>query len=182
MKRYFMDTEFLENGVTIRPISIGIVSDDGREFYAEFRDVEPREIIGHPWLFHNVAPHLDYWNPISPAITLNSYHRLPDKDEIAWKIKEFLGDDRCEIWCYFGDYDWVLFAQLFGRMVDMPHNLGFQALDLMQLMKLCGLRKGDVPKQSGNQHNALDDARWNRDVFNWIHDNYEIEVKRKNGQ
>lgn len=36
--KYFLDTEFIEDGVTIDLISIGIVSDDGREFYACNRD------------------------------------------------------------------------------------------------------------------------------------------------
>ncbi len=33
MTRYFYDCEFLENGNTIELISIGIVADDGREYY-----------------------------------------------------------------------------------------------------------------------------------------------------
>ena len=32
--RYFYDTEFLEDGETIDLISIGIVAEDGREYYA----------------------------------------------------------------------------------------------------------------------------------------------------
>ena len=32
--RYFYDTEFIENGRTIELISIGVVAEDGREFYA----------------------------------------------------------------------------------------------------------------------------------------------------
>ena len=38
--RYFYDTEFIEDGVTIELVSIGIVAEDGREYYAvstEFR-------------------------------------------------------------------------------------------------------------------------------------------------
>ena len=32
--RYFIDTEFMEDGHTIELISIGICCEDGREFYA----------------------------------------------------------------------------------------------------------------------------------------------------
>src|SRR4051812_11038169 len=32
--KYFYDTEFLEDGQTIELISIGIVAEDGREYYA----------------------------------------------------------------------------------------------------------------------------------------------------
>ena len=34
MARFFIDTEFVEDGKTIDLISIGIVCEDGREFYA----------------------------------------------------------------------------------------------------------------------------------------------------
>ena len=32
--KYFLDTEFIEDGKTIDLISIGIVAEDGREYYA----------------------------------------------------------------------------------------------------------------------------------------------------
>jgi len=32
--RFFYDTEFIDNGRTIELISIGVVSEDGREYYA----------------------------------------------------------------------------------------------------------------------------------------------------
>ena len=32
--RYYLDTEFIEDGKTIDLISIGLVSEDGREYYA----------------------------------------------------------------------------------------------------------------------------------------------------
>lgn len=42
MKRYFYDTEFIEDGKTIDLISIGVVCEDGREFYAESQEAESR--------------------------------------------------------------------------------------------------------------------------------------------
>lgn len=38
--KYFFDTEFIEDGKTIELLSIGIVSEDGREFYAESLDAD----------------------------------------------------------------------------------------------------------------------------------------------
>ena len=32
--KYFYDTEFIEDGSTIELISIGVVAEDGREYYA----------------------------------------------------------------------------------------------------------------------------------------------------
>ena len=38
--KYFLDTEFIEDGKTIDLISIGIVSEDGRELYCENSDCD----------------------------------------------------------------------------------------------------------------------------------------------
>mgnify|MGYP007132577418 CR=1 FL=1 len=39
--RYFLDTEFQEDGETIRLISLALVADDGREFYAQAAEYDP---------------------------------------------------------------------------------------------------------------------------------------------
>src|SRR5690242_17783704 len=39
--RYFYDTEFIEDGNTIELVSIGVVAEDGREFYAVSTEFDP---------------------------------------------------------------------------------------------------------------------------------------------
>ncbi len=39
--RYFYDTEFIEDGETIELVSIGIVGEDGSEYYAVSTDFNP---------------------------------------------------------------------------------------------------------------------------------------------
>ena len=39
--RYFYDTEFIDNGRIIDLISIGVVAEDGREFYAVSTEFDP---------------------------------------------------------------------------------------------------------------------------------------------
>lgn len=39
--RYFYDTEFIEDGHTIELISIGVVAEDGREYYAVSTEFDP---------------------------------------------------------------------------------------------------------------------------------------------
>jgi hypothetical protein len=66
VRRYFYDFEFLEDGRTIDPISVGVVCDDGRQFYAVFEEIGSNDgrrqlydrIRRHPWLMANVIPHL----------------------------------------------------------------------------------------------------------------------------
>jgi hypothetical protein len=52
------DTEFLEDGETIELISIGMVAEDGYEYYAVNRDMPERRIRRHPWLMENVVPNV----------------------------------------------------------------------------------------------------------------------------
>ena len=56
--KYFYDTEFLEDGKTIDLISIGIVAEDGCEYYAVNVDADWERIFGNTWLMRNVWPHL----------------------------------------------------------------------------------------------------------------------------
>ena len=54
--RFWFDTEFIEDGRTIDLMSIGIVAEDGREFYAESNECD---LSGaSPWVKENVIPHL----------------------------------------------------------------------------------------------------------------------------
>lgn len=80
--------------------------------------------------------------------TMDSFFEAPFTDEHS-----FYG--------YFSDYDWVVFCQLFGRMIDLPHGFPMYCLDLKQEMKR--LEAPDTIKpNNGNEHNALADARWNK--------------------
>ncbi|TDP29887.1 3'-5' exoribonuclease [Nocardia ignorata] len=58
MTLYAYDTEFLEDGRTIELISIGIVCEDGREYYAVNSDMPLNQIKANDWLVRNVLPSL----------------------------------------------------------------------------------------------------------------------------
>jgi hypothetical protein len=161
----FFDTEFLEDGSTIMPISIGMVAADGRELYLEFAFDEERVLkYPDPWVATNVLPHLRF----APS------ERLPAED-VRYHVEAFLragetlhehrGDLRIttpEIWAYFASYDWIVLAQLWGRMVDLPTWMPYHPMDLQQWWVQMGRPKIKPPKPV-NAHDALADARWNRD-------------------
>ena len=46
--RYFYDCEFIEDGTTIELVSVGIVAEDGREFYAVSTDFDAS--AAGPWV------------------------------------------------------------------------------------------------------------------------------------
>ena len=138
----WFDTEFIEDGRTIQPISIGMVREDGAEYYAEFAFDEK---AASAWVVDNVLPHLE-GNPKS-------------REAIAQEIAEFAGDAP-EFWAYYADYDWVLLCQIYGPMIALPKGWPMYCRDLKQLADQLEVR---FPAQVSAEHHALADARWVRD-------------------
>lgn len=154
IKRYFFDTEFDEDGRTIDLISIGVVCEDGREFYAVSSEFDPAKC--NDWVKEHVLP------------------LLPPTDDVMWmtrmEIKEalldFIGQDKPEFWAYYADYDWVALCQLFGRMLDLPKGWPMYCRDIKQMAADRG--HPILPPQVGAEHNALQDARWNQQAYIYL--------------
>lgn len=176
MTTYAYDTEFLEDGKRIGLISIGIVAEDGREYYAVNSDAPWDRIKCHDWLVRNVLPSLPleidgdleeyraYQPGIHPRPTLDFVS--PDRSDtrvkphwvIANEVRDFLlaGDTLPELWADYAAYDHVALCQLWGRMVDLPEGLPMFTHDLQQMISVHSY----VPvEQEVGQHNALEDAR-----------------------
>lgn len=107
-------------------------------------------------------------------------------DKIVPKDIEFYG--------YYSDYDWVVFCWLFGYMKDLPKGFPMYCIDLKQeldrvvsnkdlsvpdglgnLVKIPNTNnKLDIVKRLSNypkqtiEHSALHDARFNRDLYNFL--------------
>jgi hypothetical protein len=171
---YCYDTEFLEDGNTIELISIGIVSDDGREYYGINSDADWDRIRKDDWLMDNVVRHLPTHSTgqvekhtgfgdkgYSWGGLLMRDVRVKPKWVIANEVREFLlaGDDP-ELWAYYAAYDHVALAQLWGRMINLPKGLPMWTHDLMQHLEQMP-EDFEKPPQDGDEHNALADARWN---------------------
>lgn len=166
--RYFIDAEFHESGYgrPIELISLGVVCDDGREFYAVASDGWYRTTVSD-WLKENVLPHLDACacNMDVPG----SVQTIGPRDEIAKMLARFIKEvpgGKPEVWGYYSDYDWVIFCQLFGRMIDLPKHLPWICFDIKQRCMALGNPK--LPKQTSMEHNALADARHNLKMFEFL--------------
>jgi hypothetical protein len=147
--RYFVDTEFIEDGKTIDLISIGIAADDGRTYYAESTECDLSR--ASQWVKENVIPHLT--------------GETKSRSTIAAEIREFLGE-KPEIWGYYCDYDWVALCQLYGTMMDLPAGWPKYCRDLKQWCDMLGNPK--LPGQTSTEHNALADARWNKEAWDFL--------------
>lgn len=180
--KYFYDLEFLEDGSTIDMISIGIVAEDGREYYAVNRDADWSRVLQHDWLRENVWPYLPTKrHPIGDQITerlelnnpLVKYRR-----DIAHEVKAFLNPDpedyrKTELWAWCGAYDHVATYQLWGPM-QAVHDTGlpFYTHDLKSIadLFLTDEQREELRAlpMTGSAHNALDDARQLRDRYEYV--------------
>lgn len=181
------DLEFLEDGRTIELISIGIVADDGRTYYAVNSDAPWELIRENDWLVRNVVPHLPVTNQPSLDTYLksspNSYPRpsiamvgpAPDvtcvkpRQVIANEVRDFIqATDNVELWADYGAYDHVALCQLWGSMVRLPPGIPMFTHDIQQEAARLGIAPEQLPRQEGGQHDALADARHNQMVRRWL--------------
>lgn len=178
--RYFFDTEFIEDGHTIDLISIGIVCEDGREFYGISADADYRKAWENPWVREHVLTQLPKqkaadWNDrdLGWSALDWSHPAVNDRKGLRDDILEFVGEMNPqqhfaapEFWAYYADYDWIVMCQLFGKMIDLPKGWPMYCRDLKQLADMLG--NPALPAQAGGEHNALEDARWNVQAFEFL--------------
>lgn len=158
--KYFLDTEFIEDGRTIDLISIAVVCEDGREFYACNLDCDLRKADN--WIEKNVMSQL-------PPFGRDEWQR---RYWIANDLYEFIEcEPNCEFWGYYPATDWVALYQLYGKLIYLPKPFPKLCFDIKQLHATTRLSDGrmttKLPKPIG-AHNALVDARWNREFYNSI--------------
>lgn len=156
--RYFLDTEFIERGrqYPIELVSIGIVSEDERELYCISSEFNPDH--ANQWVRDNVLMKLGHYR--CPPSTI---------EEIASAVQQFCDPElygKPEFWGYYADYDWVVFCQMFGSMIDLPKGWPMYCNDIKQLSKQVG--DPQLPQQGKSEHHALADARWNRMAFHYL--------------
>lgn len=181
MRRFFYDTEFIDDGKTIDLLSIGVVGEDGTEYYAVVDDLELiNRAHNRPWLRENVVPFLPVagvWSSETDTVQWDQGHpdigAVKSRTQIAADLVSVLLSEPfgalgmgapCELWAWFGAYDHVALAQLFGRMIDFPPGIPMFTHELVQRWEDVG-RPNRPVQASGTQHNALADARWNRALW-----------------
>lgn len=168
---YFIDTEFIEDGKTIDLISIGICSED-REYYAINYDCDFSR--ANNWVKENVLPFIpekpmpqQYGTPEKFRQSKEYRQGWRNKGLIAQEISEFVVAENNPIfWGYYADYDWVVFCQLFGKMIDLPPGFPMYCNDVKQYAMHLG--NPDLPKQKDGLHHALEDAKHVRKMWEFL--------------
>lgn len=149
--RIWFDTEFIEDGKTIDLVSIGMVREDGAEYYAISSEFDADK--ASDWVREHVIAQLE------PEQERRS------RAAIASGVRSFAGAAP-EFWAYYADYDWVVLCQLFGTMMDLPPGWPMYCRDIQQ--ERDRLSVADLPLQADGAHNALADARWNRTAWEYL--------------
>ena len=162
--RIFYDTEFIERGpdYPLTLISIGLVNDKGETYYAvssEFREEDCND-----WVKANVLPYLGG----SPRKT---------RAEIANDIVQFVYPDKPRWYGYYSAYDHVLLCQLFGTMIQLPKGWPMYTRDLKQMLDEIGNPRVPKDLNGGILHNALEDALWNKRVYEWVSRNHKARME-----
>ena len=149
--KYWIDTEFIAKPFKLDLISIGVVAEDGREFYAESSEVDWSR--ANPWTLENVRPQLE--------------SKGASVEMISYALRAFTdGDEDPVFWGYFPAYDWVALVSLFGGLDELPFHYPQLCLDIKQW----AIELGDpeLPHQTDARHHALNDARWTRDAWAFL--------------
>jgi hypothetical protein len=168
-------TGWLRKRYTIDLISIALVSDDGRTYYAVNRDMPVRRFRKHKWLMENVVPslpkgHGDRRNHV-PKSWLFDYADpvVKPQTQIAREVAAFIQTTNdVALWANYGAYDHVRLCWLWGLMVDLPPGVPMFTNDIQQEARRQGLGWDELPKQESSEHNALADARHNQTVRRWL--------------
>lgn len=112
---------------------------------------------------------------------------LGTTDEYYNTLKNSEPKEPPQFYAYFADYDWVAFCWIFGKMIDLPKEFPMYCIDLNQTLQYkcdndlfdankhgytsfssTSIKKHpDYPKQT-NEHNALADAKWNKELYNFL--------------
>jgi len=192
--KIFFDTEFtgLHKNTTL--ISIGLVDENDRKFYAEFTDYNKSQC--DDWIKENVISNLSLGN--------YEHYGIVPKDNLTLVCgdKEFIKNKLCEwLSSYFivqlisdvCHYDMVLFIDLFGSAWDLPKNINpachdinqdiashyciseIEAFDLSREEIIETYNKlikekwpEEVIKIDGDKHNALYDAKVIKEIYKII--------------
>lgn len=165
--KLFLDTEFsgLHKNTTL--ISLGLVSECGKTFYAEFVDYDKSQI--DDWLRVNVLANLflksgkiqSFAVSDGYSIVVSATSGIIKTELIDWLLQF----NHVQIWSDCLAYDWVLFNDIFGTAFDLSKNISYIPHDICTLFDIKGIDP-DISREEfiensveGTKHNALYDAK-----------------------
>lgn len=120
--KYIFDAKYIENQSSIDLISVGIVCEDGREFYAINEDCNFSK--ANDWILENVlAPigitlegkQVVYFADASCDINLYGM----SKKDIKRLILDFVANKQPQCWTLWAEYNWDIICQALNLEVSL---------------------------------------------------------------
>lgn len=175
--KVFLDSEFtgLHAGTTL--VSIGLVADNGKEFYAELTDYDDNQV--DDWIQEHVIENLLFNDFETVSETLGSVTFVKDDSEVVgMQLQAWLNSfGTVELWSDVCHYDMVLFQGLFGGAFSVPGHVDYICYDIATVMKVLGLDP-DMSRETfidspieGVKHNSLYDAKCIQACYNKLQRN-----------
>ena len=141
--KLFIDLEFTGLHQATTPISLGIISECGKTFYAEFTDYDRSQL--NDWLEENIIPNT--WVAVHEPITSMGevvgdsrwadVHVFGSSDYIKPFLEKWLLQfEKIVIWSDCLAYDWVLFNQIWGHAFSIPENIYYIAMDICTVFEM----------------------------------------------
>src|SRR5574344_1391316 len=136
--KLFFDTEFTGLHKDTSLISIGIISEDNKHFYAELNDYDKSQV--DEWILKNVIDNLLY-NDNTTLFDMDNNKNIIMKDTKA-NVKKVLlkwlhdnfNDETIEFVSDVSSYDFVLLVDLIaGCALDLPDNVVPYCYDINQV-------------------------------------------------
>lgn len=175
--KIFFDTEFtgLHKDTTL--ISLGMIDENGRTFYAEFSDYNKEQCDN--WIKENVINNLKLCKYEHLSIYQENIEVYGKKYFIRKHLNEWLSKyDKVELVSDVCHYDMVLFIDIFGGAFDLPKNINPSCHDINQDIALYyGISETEAFDKSreaiadviqGTKHNALYDAKIIKSIYEKI--------------
>ena len=182
-KKIFFDLEFTGLHKLTTAISVGLVCEDGKKFYAEFTDFDKYQIdnfLRQEVLSKRTLDEYNFERDYDPSAEI--VYVKGDADLIYTTISKWLGqyeEEGVEMWGDLLAYEWVLFINIFGNGLALPKYIDFMPMDIVTALRLCGIDKDidrDIfaygeeiaPSRKEKKHNSLHDAETQLEVYNKI--------------
>lgn len=180
----FFDMEFTGLRQNTTPISLGIVSEDGKRFYAEFTDYDESQC--DDWIKENVISELlhdteKWYEGISDRQT----HGI--KNIILYALKDWIQQfDEIQFVSDVCHYDFVLLIDLLtngGTALDLPENISAVCHDINQdiaaYFEVSDREAFDMNREEildrlkgyhvvGEKHNSMCDAEIIKEIYEEI--------------
>jgi hypothetical protein len=202
--KIFFDTEFtgLHKNTTL--ISIGMIDENGRTFYAEFSDYDRSQCDN--WIKENVIYNLKFIKSAQLEyfvnIHENSWEAYGDKEYIKLVLADWLSTyEDVQLVSDCSHYDMVLFIDIFGDAFCLPDNVNPVCHDINQdIAKHFNIsekeafdlsREGiiktynekikewwpeyEIKDIEGDKHNSLYDAKVIKEIDKILKETYQIK-------